>query len=45
MKALVQQCRAQQASLVLVTHSVLATEHADRVLHLDADGVRLLPAE
>jgi putative ABC transport system ATP-binding protein len=45
MKALVQQCRAQQASLVLVTHSVLATEHADRVLHLDADGVRLLPVE
>ncbi len=39
MHALVQQCRIQQASLVLVTHSVLATELADRVLHLTAQGL------
>jgi putative ABC transport system ATP-binding protein len=42
MNALVQQCRAQHASLVLVTHSVLATELADRVLHLSAEGLGLL---
>jgi putative ABC transport system ATP-binding protein len=42
MKALVQQCRTQHASLVLVTHSVLATDMADRVLHLSAEGVGLL---
>jgi putative ABC transport system ATP-binding protein len=41
MQALVQQCRTQHASLVLVTHSVLATEQADRVLHLSANGIRL----
>jgi putative ABC transport system ATP-binding protein len=41
MHALVQQCRAQQASLVLVTHSVLATQQADRVLHLRAEGLSL----
>ncbi len=40
MQALVQQCRAQNAALVLVTHSVLATGQADRVLHLSADGIR-----
>jgi putative ABC transport system ATP-binding protein len=39
MQALVQQCRAHGAALVLVTHSVAATEHADRVLHLRADGM------
>lgn len=40
MQALVAQCRAQHAALVLVTHSVAATEQADRVLHLSAQGVR-----
>lgn len=40
MQALVQQCRAQNAALVLVTHSVLATGQADRVLHLSAGGIR-----
>lgn len=40
MQVLVQQCRAHQAALVLVTHSVLATEQADRVLHLDNTGLR-----
>jgi putative ABC transport system ATP-binding protein len=40
MQALVQQCRAHGAALVLVTHSVAATEQADRVLHLSASGVR-----
>ncbi len=42
MQALVQQCRAQQAALVLVTHSVLATGQADRVLQLSAGGMRPL---
>jgi putative ABC transport system ATP-binding protein len=42
MNALVRQCRTQHASLVLVTHSVLATEQADRVLHLSAEGLGLL---
>ena len=40
MQALVQQCRAHGAALVLVTHSVAATEQADRVLHLSTDGLR-----
>ena len=40
MQALVQQCRAHQAALVLVTHSVAATAGADRVLRLDAHGLR-----
>ncbi|RFO95425.1 ABC transporter ATP-binding protein [Rhodoferax lacus] len=39
MQALVQQCRAHGTSLVLVTHSAAATEKADRVLHLDTDGL------
>jgi putative ABC transport system ATP-binding protein len=39
MQALVQQCHAHGAALVLVTHSVAATAQADRVLHLRADGV------
>jgi putative ABC transport system ATP-binding protein len=40
MQALVQQCRAHGAALVLVTHSTAATGLADRVLHLSATGVR-----
>jgi putative ABC transport system ATP-binding protein len=40
MEALVQQCRAHQAALVLVTHSTTATAQADRVLHLHAGGIR-----
>jgi putative ABC transport system ATP-binding protein len=40
MQALVQQCRSHQAALVLVTHSVAATEQADRVMHLSSDGLR-----
>ena len=40
MQALVAQCRAHGAALVLVTHSVAATEQADRVLHLSPNGVR-----
>jgi len=39
MQALVQQCRAHHAALVLVTHSVAATTGADRVLRLDAHGL------
>jgi putative ABC transport system ATP-binding protein len=39
MQALVQQCRANGAALVLVTHSEAATKGADRVLHLRADGM------
>jgi putative ABC transport system ATP-binding protein len=39
MQALVAQCRAQHAALVLVTHSAAATELADRVLHLSAKGI------
>jgi putative ABC transport system ATP-binding protein len=42
MRALVDQCRAHGASLVLVTHSVAATEQADRVLQLRADGLQPL---
>lgn len=40
MQALVQQCRAHHAALVLVTHSAHATEQADRVLLLDSNGLR-----
>ena len=40
MQALVQQCRAHGAALVLVTHSAAATELADRVLHLDSQGLQ-----
>ncbi|MCX8516702.1 MAG: ABC transporter ATP-binding protein [Rhodoferax sp.] len=39
MQALVSQCRAHQAALVLVTHSVAATGGADRVLHLSPQGL------
>jgi putative ABC transport system ATP-binding protein len=39
MQALVEQTRSHGASLVLVTHSHAATEHADRVLHLRSDGI------
>ena len=40
MQALVTQCRQHGSALVLVTHSMAATEHADRVLHLHHDGIR-----
>ena len=40
MQALVAQTRAQGTSLVLVTHSEVATARADRVLHLRSDGIR-----
>ena len=39
MEALVAQVRRHGTSLVLVTHSVAATERADRVLRLRADGI------
>lgn len=39
MDALVAQCRTHGASLVLVTHSQAATQRADRVLHLTAQGL------
>ncbi|MEI7514476.1 MAG: ABC transporter ATP-binding protein [Betaproteobacteria bacterium] len=39
MDALVAQSRLHGASLVLVTHSVAATERADRVLRLNRDGL------
>jgi putative ABC transport system ATP-binding protein len=39
MEALVAQVRLHGTSLVLVTHSVSATERADRVLRLRADGI------
>ncbi|MEY3446770.1 MAG: hypothetical protein RIR45_1525 [Pseudomonadota bacterium] len=39
MDGLVAQTRLHGASLVLVTHSVAATERADRVLRLRADGI------
>ena len=42
MRALVDQCRAHGASLVLVTHSVAATERADRVLQLRSEGLQPL---
>lgn len=40
MDALVSQTRAHGASMVLVTHSEAAAARADRVLHLDATGIR-----
>ena len=39
MDALVSQTRQHGASLVLVTHSLAATERADRVLRLRSDGI------
>jgi putative ABC transport system ATP-binding protein len=39
MDALVAQTRLHGASLVLVTHSVAATERADRVLRLTLGGM------
>jgi len=39
MEALVAQTRLHGASLVLVTHSAAATERADRVLRLGAQGL------
>jgi putative ABC transport system ATP-binding protein len=39
MDALVSQTRQHGASLVLVTHSLAATERADRVLLLRSDGM------
>ncbi len=41
MDALINQTRAQNASLVLVTHSHAAASRADRVLELHADGIHL----
>ncbi len=40
MDVLVAQTREHGASLVLVTHSEVAAARADRVLHLQADGIR-----
>ena len=40
MDALINQTRAHDASLVLVTHSHAAATRADRVLELHADGIR-----
>lgn len=42
MEALVAQTRQHGASMVLVTHSVAATEKADRVLRLTATGIESL---
>ena len=39
MDALVAQTHTHGASLVLVTHSLAATQKADRVLQLRADGI------
>lgn len=39
MEALVHQSREHGSALVLVTHSLAATEQADRVLHLRAEGM------
>ncbi len=39
MEALVGQTRRHGGALVLVTHSLAATEQADRVLHLHTDGI------
>jgi putative ABC transport system ATP-binding protein len=39
MDALINQTRAHNASLVLVTHSHAAATRADRVLELHADGI------
>ncbi len=41
---LIAQCRAQRASLVLVTHSEAAAARADRVLHLTSAGIAPAPA-
>jgi putative ABC transport system ATP-binding protein len=41
---LVAQCRAQGATLVLVTHSEAAAARADRVLHLTAQGIAAPPS-
>lgn len=40
MDALISQTRAHGASMVLVTHSEAAAARADRILHLDATGIR-----
>jgi len=40
MDALIAQTRGQGASLVLVTHSEAAAARADRILHLNAGGIR-----
>jgi putative ABC transport system ATP-binding protein len=45
MEALIGQTRSHGTSLVLVTHSEAATARADRVLHLQVDGIRTPPAE
>lgn len=42
MEALVAQTRQHGSALVLVTHSLAATEQADRVLQLRSDGIALL---
>ncbi len=39
MEALVDQTRKHGSALVVVTHSLAATERADRVLHLRSDGI------
>ncbi|NBX20969.1 MAG: ABC transporter ATP-binding protein, partial [Betaproteobacteria bacterium] len=39
MEALVHQSREHGSALVLVTHSLAATEQADRVLHLRSEGM------
>jgi putative ABC transport system ATP-binding protein len=39
MSALVGQTRQTGSALVLVTHSLAATAHADRVMHLRSDGI------
>lgn len=43
MAALVSQTRLHGSALVLVTHSLAATEQADRVLHLRSDGIAPVP--
>lgn len=40
MQALIDQCRLHGTALVLVTHSAAATQSADRVLRLGAQGIR-----
>ncbi len=44
MDALVSQTRSHGAAMVLVTHSEAAAARADRILHLDATGIRHEPA-
>jgi putative ABC transport system ATP-binding protein len=44
MDVLLAQTREHGASLVLVTHSEAAAARADRVLHLDSQGIRIAPA-